>query len=114
MKRLVEIRSYNLKPGSRGEFHRLVMEASLPLLKRWGVDVVAFGPSPHDEDSYYLIRTYESLAQRQTSQDAFYGSDDWRQGPREAIVSLIESDTSIVLEMDTHVVDTLRNLGGKG
>jgi len=26
-----------------------------------------------------------------------YGSDEWRHGPREAIVSLIESDISVVL-----------------
>ena len=109
MKKLVEIRSYNLKPGSRDEFHHLVSEESLPLLKRWGVDVVAFGPSPHDSSSYYLIRAYESLDDRQSSQDAFYGSSEWRQGPREAIVSLIESDTSIVIEMDSSVVASLRN-----
>jgi hypothetical protein len=108
MKRLVEIRSYNLKPGSRIEFHRLVCEKSLPLLKRWGVDVVTFGPSPHDDNSYYLIRTYKDLDDRKSSQDAFYGSPDWRQGPREAIVSLIDSDTSIVIEMEASVVDSLR------
>ncbi|MBL8080861.1 MAG: NIPSNAP family protein [Anaerolineales bacterium] len=108
MKRLVEIRSYNLKEGSRNEFHRLVLERSFPLMKQWHVDVVAFGPSPHDDTSYYLIRTYDDLAERQASQDAFYGSMDWRHGPRESIVSLIESDTSIVIEMESSVVDALR------
>lgn len=108
MTRLVEIRSYNLKPGSRTEFHRLVSEKSLPLVKQWRVDVVAFGPSLHDDNSYYLIRAYESLDERQASQDAFYASSDWRLGPREAIVSLIDSDTSIVLDMEASVVDSLR------
>lgn len=108
MKKLIEIRSYNLKIGSRNEFHRLVLEESLPLMKKWHVDVVAFGPSPHDDTSYYLIRAYENLAERQSSQDAFYSSSDWRQGPREAIVSLIESDTSIVIEMEAAVADALR------
>ncbi len=108
MKKLVEIRSYNLKPGRREEFHRLVVEKSLPMLKRWKVDVVAFGPSPHDSNSYYLIRAYDSLDDRQASQDAFYGSPEWRQGPREAIIALIESDTSIVIEMEESTVDALR------
>lgn len=108
MKKLIEIRSYNLKIGSRNEFHRLVLEESLPLMKKWHVDVVAFGPSPHDDTSYYLIRAYENLAERLSSQDAFYSSSDWRQGPREAIVSLIESDTSIVIEMESAVADALR------
>ena len=108
MRKLVEIRSYNLKSGRREEFHRLVCQESLPLLRRWNVDVVAFGPSPHDDTSYYLIRAYKDLDERQSSQDAFYSSPDWRQGPREAIVSLIESDTSIVIELDVAVVDALR------
>ena len=114
MKKLVEIRSYNLKAGIRTEFHRLVREVSLPMLKRWGVDVVAFGPSPHDEISYYLIRAYDSLDHRKSSQDAFYGSAEWRQGPRDTIMPLIESHTSILLEMDSSVVDSLRTNPGAG
>jgi hypothetical protein len=108
VKRVVEIRSYKLKPGRRAEFHRLVVEKSYPLLKRWGVDVVDFGPSPHDDDSYYLIRVYADLADRQSSQDAFYGSPDWRQGPRDEILPLIESHNSVVLEMDEETVNLLR------
>jgi hypothetical protein len=69
----------------------------MPMLQRWGVDVVAFGPSMDDADSYVLIRSYPGLAELRQSQDAFYGSDEWRDGPREAIVSRIESDISVVL-----------------
>jgi hypothetical protein len=109
MKKHVEIRSYNLKAGSRDEFHRLVREASIPMLERWGVDVVAYGPSPHDEISYYLIRAYDSLEHRRSSQAAFYGSAEWCEGPRDKIVPLIESYTSIVLEIEAGLVDRLRN-----
>jgi hypothetical protein len=86
----------------------LFTEQAYPMLKRWNVDVVAFGPSPHDEDSYYLIRAYASLADREQSQDAFYGSDEWRQGPREPILALIENYTSIVLELDEAVIQGMR------
>jgi len=108
MNRILEIRSYNLKPGTRARFHALVNEQSLPMLNRWGVDVVAYGPSPHDEDSYFLMRSYASLEDRQQSQDAFYSSAEWRQGPREAIISLIDSDTSIVIEVDEATLQGLR------
>jgi hypothetical protein len=108
MSRFVEIRSYNLKPGSRDEFHRLVTEQSMPMLERWQVDVVDYGPSLHDADSYFLIRAYDSLEDRQQSQDRFYGSEEWRQGPREPILALIESFTSVVLEMDEATVQGLR------
>src|SRR5919108_3770037 len=96
----IEIRSINLKPGTREEFHRLYIEEALPLLKRWNFDVVAHGPSLHDENTYYVIRRYDSLPQRDQMEDAYYASDDWRKGPREAMLALIKSYVDVVLEMD--------------
>jgi len=104
----VEIRSYNLKPGTHAEFHRLFLEEALPLLKRWNFDVVAHGPSLHDENMYYVIRRYDSLAQREQMEDGYYASDDWRKGPREAMLALIESYVDIVLELDEVTVQGLR------
>jgi NIPSNAP len=98
---VIEIRTYKLKPGSGAAFHRTVVEESLPMLDRWGVEVIGFGPSLDDEDLYYLIRAYASPAELRRSQDAFYGSDEWRHGPREAIVSRIESDISVVVPADS-------------
>ena len=109
MNHFIEIRSLNLKPGTREEFQRLYIEEALPLLKRWHFDVVAHGPSLHDENSYYVIRRFDSLSQREQSEDAYYASDDWRQGPRERILALIESYTDIVLELDEVTVQGLRS-----
>lgn len=104
----VEIRSYALKPGTRDEFHRLFLEEAFPMLQRWAVDVVAYGPSLHDQDSYFLMRRYDSLTHREESENAFYGSKEWRQGPREAIIALIETYTEIVLEVDEATLRGLR------
>jgi NIPSNAP len=108
MNYFIEIRSINLKPGRREEFHRLYIEEALPLLKRWNFDVVAYGPSLHDEDSYYVIRRFDSLAQREEMEDTYYTSDDWRKGPREAILTLMENYTDIVFELDEVTVHGLR------
>ena len=108
MNHLIEIRSINLKPSTREEFHRLYIEEALPLLQRWNFDVVAHGLSLHDENSYYVIRRFDSLAQREQMEDVYYGSDDWRQGPREAILALMETYTDIVFELDEVIVQGLR------
>ena len=108
MNHVVEIRSYTLKPGTRDEFHRLFLEAAYPMLKRWNVDVVAYGPSLHDENSYYLMRRFDSLAHREQNEESFYGSDEWRQGPREAILACIETYTEFVLELDEVTLQRLR------
>lgn len=109
MKHYVEFRSLSIKPGARDEFHRLFAEQSLPLLKRWDIDVVAYGKSQHDKDTYYVIRRFDSLAHREQIEDAFYDGADWKQGPREAMVALIANYTDIVLELDEVAVQELRS-----
>ena len=108
MNHFVEIRSLNLKPGRREEFHQLYIEEALPLLQHWNFDVVMHGPSLHDENSYYVIRRYDTLVQQDEREDAYYASDDWRQGPRERILALIESYTDIVFSLDDVTVQGLR------
>lgn len=107
---VVEIRSYNLKPGTRDRFHQLFLREALPMLQRWKVDVVAYGPSLHDSDSYYLMRSFPGVQERQQSEDAFYGSDEWRKGPRDAVLADIVSYTSIVIRLDTATVEGLRTM----
>ena len=108
MPRAVEIRSYVIRPGMRPAFDDLMRGQALPLLRDFGMDVVACGPSPHDEDSYYLIRAWRDLAEREASQEAFYGGAAWRQGPREAILALIAQYGSVVLLLDEPAIDGLR------
>jgi hypothetical protein len=108
----VEIRSYNLKAGTRKRFHERFEREALPMLRRWKVDVVAYGPSLHDDHSYYLMRAYSSLDDRQRSEDAFYGSEEWRKGPREAILADIESYATVVLRLDEATVRGLRTIAG--
>lgn len=106
--RLVEIRSYQLKRGSGARFHQLVVTQSIPLLRAANMEVVAFGQSLHDADTYFLMRAYDSLEHRLASQDAFYASDAWKKGPRQSIVELIKSDWNVLLWLSPRAVDALR------
>ena len=108
--RLVEIRSYNLKAGTRDRFHERFVRESLPMLRRWNVDVVAYGPSLHDKDSWFLMRGFASIEAREKSEDAFYGSDEWKKGPREATLADIDSYTTVVVRLDDAPIAGLRAL----
>ncbi len=91
MQRLIEIRSYKLKAGSGDRFHNLVVNQSMPLVRAFGV------------------RAYDSLEHRRSSQEAFYSSDAWRNGPRQSIIELIEADWDIVLWLTPAAVDAMRD-----
>jgi hypothetical protein len=83
------------------------------MLRRVQMDVVAYGPSIHDEDSWFLMRSFASVAERQKSQDAFYGSAEWRNGPRDAILEHIDSYTTVVIELDDATISGLRKMNAE-
>lgn len=107
-RRLVEIRAYRLKPGTREDFHAAVTLQALPMVRAYGMDVVTHGPTPNDVDGYFLVRSFESLAQLTAQEDEFYGSAPWREGPREALVSRIETYVDTLLWMSAAAIDDLR------
>ncbi len=110
--RLVQIRAYALKPGRGAAFERLFVERALPMLDGAGIDVVAFGPSPHEPDAWYLIRAFDDLAQLNADEDAFYASDAWRSGPREAIIDAIDRYLDTLLTLSPASIDDLRRSNG--
>jgi hypothetical protein len=107
-RRLVEIRAYRLKPGTRADFHVAASELAVPMVRTYGMDVVAHGPVPNDPDGYFLVRSFASLAQLTAQEDEFYGSVRWREGPREALVSRIETYIDTLLWLSPAAIDDLR------
>lgn len=73
------------------------------------MDVVSFGNSIIDKNSYYLIRAYDDPEHLKTSQDAFYSSDAWREGPRSAIIERIETSVKSVMIRHVGAVEALRD-----
>lgn len=108
---VVEIRSYNLKPGTRDRFQETFQKKTLPLLRRSKVDVLTYGPSLHDRDSWFLIRSFPSVAEREKSEDAFDAGDEGIAGPRDTIGGDVLSFTTIVIEPDAATLDGLRKTG---
>src|SRR6266545_3882906 len=83
----------------RREFDRIFREGALPMLHRFGIEVVGYGPSIDDGEVYYLMRVFPSAARREEQLDSFYGSDEWRQNHRDAVLALIETYHTVVIEL---------------
>ena len=108
MTRVVETLLYTLKPGTEREFHAIMQDISIPLHEKAGMDVVAYGPSLHQADAYLLIRAYRDLDHLTRSQADFYQSEDWRSGPRAAIIERIAESLKAVTELPVTAVEALR------
>jgi hypothetical protein len=107
MDKLIEIRSYKLKPGCAERFVA-AFQAALPLVRGSGMDVVAFGRSDHEHESFYLIRAYASRKQLVEQQDSFYSSTAWREGPRQSLVDCLDEYLNTLLWMSDRAVEELR------
>jgi hypothetical protein len=110
-RRLVEIRAYRLKAGARTAFRTALVERALPMVRTAGMDVVAHGPGA-DEDSYFLVRAFADAADLAAREEAFYSSAAWREGPRESVVSLIDSYIDTLLWLTPRAVEDLRRANG--
>ncbi|OFY49429.1 MAG: hypothetical protein A2W85_06180 [Bacteroidetes bacterium GWF2_41_31] len=101
---ITEIRIYKLKENTATEFITVFTEQSLPMMKRWRVNVVDYGFSLIDKESFYLIRSYDSIEQRKESQEAFYGSDEWINGPEKAIMGCIDTYNTSVVDSEKLII----------
>ena len=110
--KLVEIRTYKLKPGCAGRFVE-AFKSALPLVRQ-SMDVVAFGRSDHEHESFYLIRAYSDRAQLEEQQNAFYSSEAWRAGPREPLIACIEEYLNTLVWLSDRGVEDLRTSNGLG
>lgn len=109
--KLVEIRTYKLKPGFAEQFVA-AFDKALPLVRASGMDVVSFGRSDHEHESFYLIRSYADRKQLIEQQDAFYSSEAWRNGPRQPLVDCLEDYLNTLLWMSEASVEDLRSHNG--
>ncbi|MBI6550590.1 NIPSNAP family protein [Xenorhabdus lircayensis] len=107
-KKIIEILQYELKTGTGEEFHRIMMSISVPLHRKNGIDVVSYGNSLHDLDSYYLIRAFDNFDEMHEILTEFYKSSDWIKGPRADIIERMDKSVKSIIELPVLSIDALR------
>lgn len=75
---LFDVRIYKVSPGKADAFYELAREETLPLARSVGHRIVAFGASEADEDTFYLVRSFESGEERTRLLAALYESEVWK------------------------------------
>lgn len=106
--RFVELRLFRLHPGNRERFAARFADQLLPLHQRHGIKVVAWGPSLHDQDSFYVVRAHPSVEARQEAMDAMLGSDEWLMDQEETVLEMIESYNTCVVEASDILIEAIR------
>lgn len=104
---LLEIRLFYVRPGMRAEFDRISREGTVPLMRRCGIDVVAYGALLNDDDGWYLIRRFGSEQQRVTDSAAMYSTDEWLDKYEDVVPPMISEYRTAVLPVTADIAGLL-------
>ena len=106
--RVLEMRIVRLHHGRRNEFAVRFHDQLLPMLRSHGMEIIHYGPSLHDEDSYFLIRAWPSVAERQATLDTMYGGADWLMNQEQYLLDMIHSMDTCVLDADEWLIGAMK------
>jgi hypothetical protein len=80
------------------------------MLRAKGMDVVAYGRSDHEEETYFLARSYVSRKALEREKAEFYGSEDWKLGPRSELVDRIQTYMNTLIWVSETALVSMREL----
>lgn len=98
MPMIVEVRTYKIKPGLRGEFIKLFEGRAVPVQQSIGIKV--FGPLLDLEsmDTFVFLRAFPSMAERDRMKDLFYEGPVWKNELEALAMPMIETYSSVLTE----------------
>lgn len=86
---LLEMRLFKVQPGTRAEFDRISRDGTIPMMRRYGIKVVDFGPMLNDENGYFLLRAFESEQDRVEKSQAIYATTEWEENYDAPVTAMI-------------------------
>lgn len=104
---LLEIRLFKLHPGTRAEFDRISREGTIPMMRRYGITVVTFGPSLNDDDGYFLLRVFPSEEERVRQSQAIYATAEWDANYEGPVMSMIDEYWTAVIPTTPRLISQL-------
>lgn len=104
---LLEIRLFQVREGTREEFDRISREGTIPLMRRLGINVVAFGPSLNNDDGYFLLRAFRSEEERVTLSQSLYVTPEWESSYDAPVTAMIAGYQTAVMPTTGRIIEQL-------
>jgi len=98
MSRVVEMRTYRLKPGKREEFLRIFRAKSVPAHEEIGMKIVGPFLSVEDADTFFFMRVFPDLASRDGMKERFYEGPLWKNELEQILMPMIDRYDAVLVE----------------
>jgi hypothetical protein len=95
---IVEVRSYRIKPGCRGEFIKFFETRAVPALRSHGMKVLGPLLDLENPNKFVWLRSFPSLEERERMKSAFYDGELWKRELEAIAMPMLESYDVILCE----------------
>ena len=101
MSRVIEMRTYKLKPGLRTAFLEIFRAKSMPAHAEIGMGIVGPFLVVDDPDAFFFMRIFPDLSVRDAMKDRFYEGPLWKNELESLLMPMIEKyDVVLVADPD--------------
>jgi hypothetical protein len=102
---VIEMRTYKLKPGSRGQFLEIFRAKSMPAHAEIGMKILGPFLSIEDGDTLFFMRGFPDLESREPMKAKFYEGDLWKRELENALMPMIEKYEVVLVEDDERLIE---------
>ncbi len=95
---IVEVRTYQTKPGFRDKFIEFFEKRSVPAQQAHGMGIVGPLLDLENPDVFVWLRTFPSPEERERMRNAFYDSDEWKNDLEPTAMPMLQSYSIAVTE----------------
>ena len=96
---IFELRQYQMKPGKKAEWQKLMEEEIIPLQVQKGMVIVGSFVGEEDENIYVWIRRFKDEAERKRLYKEVYENAHWEKNLLPRVASCIEREKNIITRL---------------
>jgi NIPSNAP len=103
---IIEMRTYWTKPGKRSAFLEIFNSRSVPAHMEIGMRVIGPFLSLEDENVFFWMRCFPSLASREPMKSEFYDGKLFKEELESVLIPMIERYEVVLVEDTVGLLDT--------
>src|SRR3984893_10559364 len=96
--KIIEMRTYKLKPGKRPEFLEIFRSRSVPLHAEIGMKILGPFLSVEDPDTFFFMRGFPDLASREPMKAKFYEGELWQRELETLLMPTLDKYDVVLVE----------------
>ena len=95
---IIEMRTYQTKPGKRSQFLEIFCSKSLPAHTELGMKILGPFLSVEDSDTFFFMRGFPDLLSREPMKAKFYEGALWKKELENVLLPMLENYEVVVVE----------------